>query len=381
MLVASGIVFPRFSHLHPGVFSHSLIISMIPAIAGETLLLLGSKHLYDSNFNIAYYLKILAYAVPLCGLLIDYVRAYRSEVLLLITQSKLDAARQIQQQLLPFKAPEFDGYEIAGCSFSSEAVGGDYFDYLEFPDGNLALVVADVSGHDIGASLFMTQVRAYLKVLVRTADNPHDVVTLLNELLCQDTADVRFVTFFMIVIDQDREQFDFFSAGHQGFILHKNGKFQEMESSNPPLGIDEQKIITAVSPKIEFGEFIIIPTDGIMEAVSPTGEQFGIHRLMQTIHQHRTLPIEEIVRTIHQAVKSYTSKDDQTDDLTILIARKSSEIRYPKIANKVEHASDAGKTLAHYSNSEKSNTPKTDTLKSNVVKPSANLIRKQRKHK
>jgi hypothetical protein len=335
MVLAWGIVFPRFMHRQRSVFSHSLIISMAPAICAQIILVLGSRQLYDSCFINAYFLKIIAYAVPLCGLIIDYIRAYKAELLLQKTASKLEAARHIQEKLLPLKAPEIPGFDIAGCSHPAEAVGGDYFDYVRYPNGALGMVVGDVSGHDLGASLFMTQTRAYFRALVENTTQPADSITKLNQLLTRDTRDLRFVTYFLLVLDQTEPMMEYVGAGHQGYLLKTDGTLQILDASNPPLGISDKDMESNLVPIPELGEIIIIPTDGILEATPPRSKElFGEARMARIIHQHRHLPSQEIVEHLYNAVLQYTSPLLPTDDLTVvLIKRNRAEVNLFTTAN------------------------------------------------
>ncbi|MCA9099489.1 MAG: SpoIIE family protein phosphatase, partial [Planctomycetaceae bacterium] len=154
----------------------------------------GSTQLFDNHFNISNYQKILAYLVPLVGLLLEYTRAYQAEVSLRATEEQFRVAKGVQRDLLPRSSPEIPGFDIAGVSIPAEMVGGDYFDFIPMKDDCLGIVVADVSGHDLGASIFMGQTRAYLRALAQLKNSVPEVMHDLNQFLMEDARDQRFVT-------------------------------------------------------------------------------------------------------------------------------------------------------------------------------------------
>ena len=322
MLLAVGIVFPRFFQHQPSVFSHSLIISMVPAITGQVLLVFGSSNMYDSCFYLAYYLKILSYAVPMYGLMIDYTRAYGAELLLQKTSIKLEAAKQIQQRLLPTKSPKIKGFEVAGCSHPAEAVGGDYFDYVIFKDGRHGVLVGDVSGHDLGSSLYMTQTRAYLRALLEQQDSPEETITKLNQLMSNDKTDTRFVTFFLLIINPANATLEYIGAGHQGYHIKKDGSYIELGASNPPLGISEWDFVTDNLEKMSKGDFILIPTDGIFEATNAQQEPYGFERMMKMISTNADSAPEDIVNHLYKDVTEHTTPKLPEDDITAVLVKK-----------------------------------------------------------
>ncbi|MDA0835144.1 MAG: PP2C family protein-serine/threonine phosphatase [Planctomycetota bacterium] len=319
-LFAGGIVFPRFYRKHPSLFSRGLIVSVIPLVAAEVTVAFGSTRLYDNNFNIALYQKILGYSVPLMGLILDYASAYRAEAVLRATAEQLRIAHQIQQGLLPQHAPDVPGYDFAGISFHTEAVGGDYFDYIPLADGALGLVVADVSGHDLGASLLMSQTRAYLRALTQTEKNARQIIADVNRFLLEDVADRRFVSLFFCQLDPVERRLSYCAAGQNGYILSKTGTWRTLEVTDPLLGITEFSLddpgqTTTLAP----GDLFVTLTDGIVEAVSPDGEQFGLDRVLETIARHRDLPSATIIANLNERAKQFTGLPVQTDDITLLM--------------------------------------------------------------
>lgn len=323
MLFAAGVVFPRFYKLHPSVFSHSLIISMIPALASECHAAFFSTALYDHNFIAAYLLKIVAYLVPLFGIILDYTKAYRSEVTLHSTESKLRTAREIQQSLLPGEAPSIDGFEMAGLSFPAEAVGGDYFDYIAMDESSWGVVVGDVSGHDLGASLFMSQTRAYLRACAESREDCSQILTRLNHFLSNDMRDRRFVTLFFLYLDSNSAALEYGGMGHGAYLIRRSGEHSELKLTHPPLGVVDGEVKTERTPEIVSGDMVVIMTDGIVEATSPEGEQFGIERTLRVIREHRNQDVDTIISLLNMNVHRHCQGTAPADDVTIVLLKKS----------------------------------------------------------
>lgn len=323
-LITGLIVLPRFWKLYPSLFSYSLVLCAVPAVMSQLHVSLGSKALFDYHFFSACFLKILAYCIPLTGLMLDYINAYRAELELRETESKLDAARQIQRSLLPSDQPNLKGLDAAGFSYASDAVGGDYYDFIEMPDDRVGIVVGDVSGHDLAASLLISQTRAYLRAFSSSLEDMGDIMTRLNNALVEDTQHRRFVTMFFAVIDQDRKGFTFSAAGHQGYLLRKNGSTDTLDSTSLPLGMsaDDAAKVSRID-NVSQGDMLLIVTDGITEALSPEGEQYGLERLLEFIHIHSHQDVRNLVEMLHKDVDRFCQGAHPADDVTVVLLRWS----------------------------------------------------------
>jgi hypothetical protein len=323
-LLAGGIIFPRFHRLHPSLFSHGLIVSVIPHVVAQFYAAFGSTQLYDNQFNIAYFLKILAYLVPLVGLILDYTRAYTIEVALRTTEDKLRVARNVQQGLLPKTAPVLDGFDLAGSSFPAEAVGGDYFDFVPMQNGQMGIVVADVSGHEIGASILMAETRAYIRALAQTHTDVGPIMSDLNRFLAEDVQSRWFVSMFLARLDPRAATFVFAACGHEGYLFGSSGNVRTLESTSPPLGVLEDSVI-ACGPQttLEPGAILLLVTDGIVETNAPDGQQFGLERVFAVVNRNRERTAREIVDALDKAAANFRWDGPQVDDLTIVVLKRN----------------------------------------------------------
>jgi phosphoserine phosphatase RsbU/P len=323
-LFAGAVVFPRFYRAQPSIFSHALFVSVIPNVAAQIYAAFGSVELFDNAFNIASFEQIVAYAVPLMGLLLDYRRAYYADVALQVTHEKLRVARNVQQGLLPQSPPQIPGYDIAGCYDSADVVGGDYYDYIPMADGRMGIVVADVSGHEIGASLLMAKTRAYLRALAKSDDDLETLLGRLHEFLVVDTHDKWFVTMFFAALDPQTSALEFAGAAQQAHLIRQDGAVVVLRSTSTPLGVfaDHPPRCSPVVTLLP-GDLFVALTDGYIEARSPAGEQFGNDRMLSIIRENRRRPASEILETLEQAVRLFCGPAAPADDLTAVVVRRT----------------------------------------------------------
>jgi sigma-B regulation protein RsbU (phosphoserine phosphatase) len=323
-LFAGSLVFPRFYRAQPSIFSHSLFVSVIPNVAAQIYAAFGSTELFDNGFNIASFEKIVAYAVPLMGLLLDYRRAYYADVALQVTHEKLRVARNVQQGLLPKGPPQLAGFDIAGSYEAADVVGGDYYDYIPMADGRMGIVVADVSGHEIGASLLMAKTRAYLRALAKSDDDVQTILGRLHEFLVVDTQDKWFVTMFFAALHPQSSVLEFAGAAQQAHLIRQDGSVTVLRSTSTPLGVFADHP-PRCSPSVTLlpGDLLVALTDGYVEAKSPAGEQFGNERMLSIVRDRRGRPASEILESLNQAVRSFCGLVAPSDDLTAVIVRRT----------------------------------------------------------
>ena len=323
-LFAGAVVLPRFYRAQPSLFSHALFVSVIPNIAAELHAAFGSSANYDNNFNIACFEKIVAYLVPFVGLLLDYRRAYDADVALQVTHEKLRVARNVQQGLLPQTSPEISGYQISGHYLPADMVGGDYYDYVRMADGRWGIVVADVSGHEIGASLLMAKTRAYLRALAKSDDSLETILGRLHEFLIEDTQDKWFVTMFFAALESQTGALEYAGAAQQAFILRAGGTVTILKSTSTPLGVfADHPPRCAPAAMLEPGDVFVASTDGFVEAKSPAGEQFGQDRLVAVLRDCRHRSSAEMMEALNHCFWSFCGSAPVADDLTVVIVRRT----------------------------------------------------------
>jgi serine phosphatase RsbU (regulator of sigma subunit)/putative methionine-R-sulfoxide reductase with GAF domain len=235
-------------------------------------------------------------------------------------------AHRIQQGLLPKAMPRYDGFSIGGKSWPAHQVGGDCFDFIRLfraDQGCLGVVVADASGHGIGAALLMAETRAYLRALALTCGDAATLLALTNRRLASDLVTDHFVTLFLLVLDPRARSVQHSSAGHcPGYVLDDQGSIKAvLASTGSPLGIDPANEFPAGPPvALEPGDLLFLYTDGIVEAASPKGELFGVERALGVVHAHRHETPDEILGVLFDAVSDFCAHSPH-DDITAVIIK------------------------------------------------------------
>src|SRR3984957_7311423 len=188
-------------------------------------------------------------------------------------------ARSIQQALLPKSSPYVPGFAISGLSIPARAVGGDWYDFIPFPDGRWGLVLADVSGKGTAAALLMSATRGMMRSLAEACSTPSEVLSKLNSLLVEDFPAGRFVTLVYAVLDPATRSVTFANAGHLPPLLVDNGDVRFLDTERGlPLGLscgDYSESTVTLSP----GSRLVFYSDGISEAANLAEEEYGVERL------------------------------------------------------------------------------------------------------
>jgi serine phosphatase RsbU (regulator of sigma subunit) len=251
----------------------------------------------------------------------------------------LQLARQIQQRTLPSSLPEMEGFDIAAWNQPAEETGGDIYDVIGYrtskqetdvqtnENANRAiLMLADATGHGIGPALSVTQVRTMLRMGAHISQDISVIAEHMNEQLCADLPDDRFITAWLGEISSSGHSIRFFSAG-QGPLLRYNAAgdtFDILDSNTCPFGIAETIDTSASGPiNLAKGDIFAVISDGIFEAANPKGQQFGEQRVMTVIRENRDAPAADILAALRQAVEDFIEGIPPEDDRTIIFIKRT----------------------------------------------------------
>jgi len=237
---------------------------------------------------------------------------------------ELEMARDIQMRLFPAVIPQPDGFDIHGANVPSLEVSGDYFDVLPWgKEGNLALIVGDVTGKGVPAAMVMSNAQACLhSESLRPDSEATDSVGILNHVLCENTDDETFITFFIASLSPSESRLSYVNAGHNPpVLLRQSGDCLELAPGGPIVGILPDAPYKTGHIDLAPGDLLCMYTDGVTEAAMPSGEEFGMERLKDVLHQSKRLSAEEIVGRIVGTVEEFTQLPSQADDITILVVK------------------------------------------------------------
>jgi serine phosphatase RsbU (regulator of sigma subunit)/HD-like signal output (HDOD) protein len=191
-------------------------------------------------------------------------------------EQQMNAAREIQQRLLPRSLPELPGYRVAAVNVPSLHISGDTYDCLRMSDGAVALAIADVSGKGMPAALLAGTLQASLRALSRVTDDPGELLEAANGALFESTDPERFATLFLAVLGPDGTGLRYASAGHNPpLVLRADGRVQWLKPAGTPLGMIPDMTYPVFAVAIGPGDLVVAYTDGVTEAMTPEGDEFG----------------------------------------------------------------------------------------------------------
>ena len=248
----------------------------------------------------------------------------------IIESEKLDreiaVARDVQIGTLPKHMPKIEGYGFAGAFEPTDQTGGDLYDFVQLDENRLFLLMGDATGHGIGPALSATQVRAMLRVALRLESSLDDAFVHINDQLCDDLPDDRFVTGFFGLLDATQHKVSFHSGG-QGPILHyhaASGDYDWHPATTFPLGYLPQTDLAApLEIDLAPGDILGLISDGIYEYENEQGVQFGQQGVADVIDQLPEGDADAVVAEIMRAVRQHGGSVPQADDITIVLARRS----------------------------------------------------------
>jgi len=237
---------------------------------------------------------------------------------------EMEIAKQIQQSLLPEHPPEITGIQIATLSVSADHVGGDYYDFFMTGNRCIDAVIADVSGHNVGAALIMVETRSVLRAQVNISNSPAEILSSLNSLLMSDlTRAELFISMFYIKYDAETQWLTYSNAGHNHPLLYQSsqGKCRQLDAEGMIIGVKENSSFENRSIMLNAGDILLLYTDGVTEAASGDDELFGIERLEILLAQTHGESLQRIIDHIYQEVVSFSGGQALSDDVTMIVLR------------------------------------------------------------
>src|ERR1044071_3528506 len=237
-------------------------------------------------------------------------------------QGQLEVARQVQLELLPPNDPELAGYDISAYNFPTEEVSGDYYDWVKIYDDQLGIVIADVSGKGVPAAILMAFLRAGLRAATLVGYAPNRSMARVNYLLWESIERNQFVTAFHGILDASNQTLSYSNAGHNPPLLMKaNGEIQFIDYGEQPLGMFRGTRYHQYHLLLEPGDVLVLYTDGVTEAQSPEGEEFGRDRLVQAVKEKYQQPAREMIASLQLAILEWTAHAGPSDDVTFFIIK------------------------------------------------------------
>jgi phosphoserine phosphatase RsbU/P len=236
----------------------------------------------------------------------------------------LELAKAIQLSLLPDRAPQLPGLSIACRCTPATHVGGDYYDFFPRGEELLDFIMADVSGHSVGAALIMVETRSVLRAQMQAARSTAEVLRVLNQLLHEDLSRAElFITMFCGKFDLATRRLSYANAGHTKPLLFRAGAWEELDADGLILGVERDVGFEEKSVRLNPGDLLFLYTDGIIEAERGSGEQFGVERLTGMLSSMLEEKPGRIIDRVLQAVTLFTAPLPLQDDISMVVMKVS----------------------------------------------------------
>jgi len=302
------------------------IHTIIPMIAKSKvvgLLLFGLKH-SGSHFA-GKDLELLWAAANQAAISIENARLYKSEVEKQKLETDLELARKIQQGLLPQCIPNLKNLDICGEMKPAMQVGGDYYDLINFFDKKLFVVVGDVSGKGLSASLYMTKLQTMIQLSCNEVKSPKEILVDVNKRIYNEIDRSWFVTMTLALFDLENNILTFCRAGHLPILSASNGSVESYRTRGIGIGLERgiifEKSLAEEVVKLKPGQTFVFFTDGITEAMNEQNELFGEEKLHSILKNKSSARSSEIVNEIWNSVSSFRGSTDVNDDMTMVVVK------------------------------------------------------------
>lgn len=269
-------------------------------------------------------LNLLTVLANVAAIRIEHQRLQEVEQNERLMARDLSQAKKIQMGLVPSRPPRSQTLDVAGSMEACRTVGGDYYDFFEYGDERVGMVLADVAGKGLPAALVMTNLQAQVRLLF---DEPGDIAIRMSKLdasVARSVPDNKFISMFFCMVDAARDELVYCNAGHNPPILVRaDGAVEMLEGGGTVLGMLPELSYETRSVPMRSGDLLMMFSDGVTEAVDQEDEEFGTDRLVTLLQGARTEPSRDVVARVAEAIRDWSAGASQADDITMVVARRT----------------------------------------------------------
>jgi serine phosphatase RsbU (regulator of sigma subunit) len=313
----------RLEEMNHSIFAQQVRSIMCAPLMGPTHNPLGVIHVETSDVRHVFTqadLDVLVSVAILAGQAVEYARMHHS--LLEHDRQKRDLAmaKEVQTHFLPAQRPEVPGYSFFDFYRPAEEVAGDYYDYIELPDGRLAMVVADVAGKGVTAALLMARLCSDVRYTLITSPSPAEALRRLNEQMCAHRGDNAFVTMILCVLDPAAHTLTTVNAGHAPPLL-RNAALEvvalDADSAGLPLGVNRAAHYDQCARELAAGDTVICFTDGVNEAMNMEDQIYGLESVCRLVARSPA-EVTHVGQALVADVRAFSQGRLQSDDICLL---------------------------------------------------------------
>jgi len=242
-------------------------------------------------------------------------------------KEELRIARDVQQRLLPQKKPVLEGIEIECLTITAYEVGGDYYDFVNLPDGQIGFIIGDVSGKGTSAAFYMAEAKGVVQALSKMFNNPRELLIRTNEILYETLERKTFISMLLASMDCKQRKISFARAGHCPLLYYNEPqkKIRLLQPQGIGVGLEKGQIFTQTlveeTISLNRGDIFVFFTDGLSEARNKNGEEFGEERLCNLIEENSHKSVGDIKQVILQTILQFLDGQSLADDLTLLLVK------------------------------------------------------------
>ncbi|HTO21319.1 MAG TPA: GAF domain-containing SpoIIE family protein phosphatase [Spirochaetia bacterium] len=236
-------------------------------------------------------------------------------------EREVDIAAQIQRRLLPARLPDVDRAALAVYTLPAKGVSGDYYDVFRLAGDRIGVVICDVAGKGIPAALVMVMIRSVLQLIVSAGRDAAATLEWVNRGITGRIDVDHFATLAFLVYDPKSREVRYANAAHLPLLLHRrrDGRTFKVDTEGLPIGVEKGSRYQQKSFSLEEGDLLVLCTDGITEAMNPSGEEYGVTGLRRAVERNAVLPAEELVAAVRDDLKQFVGSARQHDDQTLLL--------------------------------------------------------------
>jgi sigma-B regulation protein RsbU (phosphoserine phosphatase) len=274
-------------------------------------------------------LKLLWAVANQAAISVENARLHEESLLQQKLERDLELAHQVQLSFLPSQFPEVAGYEFAACYEPAQAVGGDYYTFVPLPNGRLAVVLADVAGKGIPASLLVARLSSDANLALLTESDPARAIAKLNDMLYEFTSQVdRFVTLALAVLDTNTHTITLVNAGHLSPLRYRSEPLTiegtvPNEVAGVPLGIMDGYMFDSCQITLHPGDSLLFFTDGVTDPVDLSQRPFGLKGIEETLQGAGNTSAQQLVERLFQSVQKHAAgSNSQYDDITLVCMKR-----------------------------------------------------------
>jgi serine phosphatase RsbU (regulator of sigma subunit) len=282
---------------------------------------LGTQHLTRDAATLVGYVFVVVVVNQLGAQrrrLAEFAERQRDEL-----ANEIHLAAEVQQSILPRSVPTVPGFDCAARMYPAKTVAGDYYGFIELPAGEIALVIADVSGKGVAAGLLMPSIEVALRMDAARFASTSDLLHTFNNVVCQITSGHRFISLFYGKLYPQSQSLEYTNAGHNPPLVIRAGTDPSpLDKGGPVLGVLPNSHYESEKITLRQGDILVLYTDGAVEAENPAGEQYSEERLSRTVSLHLHQNASELIETIYASVIDFRKTTSLDDDLTLVLLKK-----------------------------------------------------------